>query len=92
MTVEIPPEYRPFVQAVIARGGFQTEAEVVGEALRLLQERDRHVDALRREVQLGLDDLERGDYTEYDDESLRQFFEQVKAEGRQALDQGSTGS
>jgi antitoxin ParD1/3/4 len=92
MTVEIPPEYQQFVQSVIARGGFQTEVQVVSEALRLLEERDRHVEALRREIQVGLDELERGEQTEYDDESLKGFFEQVKAEGRRALDDGSTGS
>jgi len=92
MTVEIPPEYRQFVEAVIARGGFQSEVEVVSEALHLLEERDRHMDALRRDIQVGLDDLERGDYSEYDDDSLKAFFQEVKAEGRQTLDHGSKGS
>ncbi len=43
-------------------------------------------DHLRREIQIGIDDLERGDYEEFDDESLEAFFEQIKAEGRKELE------
>ena len=80
MTVEIPLNYQAFVKTVIDHGQFQTEEQVVGEALRLLAERNRRVEEFRREVQVGLDQLERGEYTEYDDESLKEFFEQIKAE------------
>jgi putative addiction module CopG family antidote len=85
MTVEIPLNYQAFVKTVIDRGQFQTEEQVVGEALRLLAERDRRLEEFRREIQVGLDQLYRGEYTEYDEESLKEFFEQVKAEGRQSL-------
>ena len=80
MSVEIPLNYQAFVKTVIDHGQFQTEEQVVGEALRLLAERNRRVEEFRREVQVGLDQLERGEYTEYDDESLKEFFEQIKAE------------
>jgi putative addiction module CopG family antidote len=85
MTVEIPLNYQAFVKTVIDRGQFQTEEQVVGEALRLLAERDRRLEEFRREIQVGLDQFYRGEYTEYDEESLKEFFEQVKAEGRQSL-------
>ena len=89
MTVEIPVNYQAFVKAVIDRGQFQTEEQVVGEALRLLAERDRRLEEFRREVQIGLDQLDRGEYTEYDDESLKELFEQIKAEGRQSQSSGA---
>lgn len=41
---------------------------------------------LRAEVQKGLDDLERGDYTEYDETTLHELFESVKARGRERLE------
>jgi len=85
MTVEIPPEHEQFVKAVIARGEFQTEGQVIGAGLRLLAERDRQIEYLRREVQVGLDELDRGDYVEYDEASLEESFEQIKREGREAL-------
>jgi putative addiction module CopG family antidote len=84
MTVEIPLEYQAFVKTVIESGEFQSEEQVVGESLRLLAERDRSREEFRRAVQVGLDQLDRGEYTEYDDESLKDFFEQIKAEGRQS--------
>ena len=90
MTVEIPLNYQAFVKTVIDRGQFQTEEQVIGEALRLFAERDRRLDEFRREVQIGLDQLGCGEYTEYDDESLKEFFEQVKAEGRQSQSSGES--
>jgi antitoxin ParD1/3/4 len=91
MTVEIPPEHQQFVKAAIASGQFKSEAQVIGEALRLLEEHGRQADYLRREMQVGLDDLERGDYVEHDDASLKELFEQIKSEGRQAREGGSRG-
>jgi hypothetical protein len=37
-------------------------------------------------MQIGLDELDRGDYEEFDEVSLRAFFDQVKAEGRAELE------
>ena len=85
MTVEIPPEHQQFVKDVVARGDFKTEGEVVGEALRLLEERQQTAAYLRREMQVGLDELDRGEYVEYNETSLKEFFEQIKAEGRKTL-------
>jgi hypothetical protein len=56
----------------------------------LLAERDQRREEFRREVQIGLDQLDRGEYTEYDDESLKEFFEQIKAEGRQSQSSGES--
>lgn len=40
---------------------------------------------LRVEVQKGLDDIARGDYTEYDDTTLHELFADIKARGRERL-------
>ena len=42
-------------------------------------------------MQLGLDDFDRGDYEVYDDDTLKEFFEQIKIEGRKELDRESGG-
>ena len=55
-------------------------------ALRLLDERDRKLEALRKDVQVGLDQLERGEYTEYTDENLHELFDRVSERGRQWLE------
>ena len=86
MTVEIPSEYQQFVTNAIACGEFKTEREVIAEALRVLEERRQTTDYLRREMQVGLDELDCGEYVEFDEVSLKEFFEQVKAEGRKDLE------
>jgi antitoxin ParD1/3/4 len=81
-TISLPPDLESFVQAKVQSGGYQTENEVVREALRLLRERDRVREMrraeLRREIELGLEDSRRGDVAELD-------IEEIKAEGRKKL-------
>ena len=86
MTVEIPPDLQQFVDQIIDAGGYKTEAEVVGQALRLLQERQRRIEELRREIQPALDQLDRGEGIELDDEGLEAFFEDIKTRGRARLE------
>lgn len=86
MTVEIPAELEHFVQQVINRGSFSSEAEVVGEALRLLQERESRLEQLRQEIKPALDRLDRGEGIELDDESLGEFLDDIKARGRKRLE------
>ena len=87
MTVEIPSDFQQFVHTVIDAGSFKNESEVVGEALRLLQERQRRIEELRREIQPALDQLDRGEGIEIKDEKeLRLFFEDIKKRGRERLE------
>ena len=82
MTVKIPPEFQQFVHQVIDAGSYTSEAAVVGEALRLLQQRQRRLEELRREIQPALDGLGRGEgVIELDDSELDAFFEDIKARG-----------
>jgi Arc/MetJ-type ribon-helix-helix transcriptional regulator len=83
MTTEIPPEYQPFVQHLVGSGAFPTEAAVVGEALRLLHE--RRLAELREELRPALEALDRGEGIELDDDSLDDFFEDIKTRGNEQL-------
>jgi antitoxin ParD1/3/4 len=85
MTVEIPPDLQQFVDQIIGAGGYKSEAEVVGQALRLLQQRQRRLEELRREIQPALDRLDRGEGIELDDEGLDAFFEDVKTRSKAEL-------
>ena len=85
--VEIPQELQQFVQAAVRSGSFQSESEVVAEGLRLLQRREQ----LRRDVNEGIAQLDRGEYTEYDEATLRERFEQIKTEGREWLTRQGRG-
>jgi antitoxin ParD1/3/4 len=86
MTVEIPPDLQQFVHQVIDNGSFKSETEVVGQALRLLQQRQQKLDELRQEIQLGLEQLDRGEGIELDEEGLDAFFEEIKTRSRAELE------
>jgi antitoxin ParD1/3/4 len=86
MTIEIPADLQQFVHNAIDAGSYKNEAEVVGQALRLLQERQQRIEELRREIQPALEQLDRSEGIELDDAGLDAFFEDVKARGRAELD------
>lgn len=82
MNVSLSPELEKFISGKVSQGRYQTASEVVREALRLLEERDRvreaHVKALRQEIDLGLRDLRAGRVTSFD-------LKGIKREGRRLL-------
>jgi len=87
MTIEIPPDLQQFVHNVIDAGSYENETEVVGQALRLLQERRRRIEELQHEIQPALDELDRGEGIEIkDEEELRLFFEDIQERGRKRLE------
>jgi len=86
MNVSLTPELEKLIQDKVKSGRYLSASEVVQEALRLLEERDRtqeiKLDALRRDLQVGIDQIERGEIIdgeeafaeiESDLESLMQF-------------------
>lgn len=73
--VPIPAEFEPFVQGVVESGSYDNPAEVVGEALRLLARREK----LIRDVKAGVEQLDRGEYAEYGDDSQRDFLADIAA-------------
>ena len=78
----LPVDLEDFIRQEFARGKYQSEADLVAEAVRLLRERERRLEELRKEIQPALEALDRGEYTEYDETSLRDMLEDVKARGR----------
>ena len=89
MNVSLTPELETLVHEKVRSGLYTSASEVVREGLRLLQERDatqgRRLEELKREIAVGLEQLERGEAKTYDDQSLKARFEDVKAQGRKRL-------
>ena len=56
MSTDIPLDFVPFVQRMVAQRRFFTESDVVAEGLRLLQARE----ALSQEVRMGFEQLDAG--------------------------------
>jgi antitoxin ParD1/3/4 len=83
----LPPDLEEFVANQVASGAYSTQGEIVREALMLLRERQRLRELrlldLRKEIQLGLEQSERGETGPWD-------VEEIKAEVRKRLGSDSS--
>jgi antitoxin ParD1/3/4 len=90
MNVSLTPELEQLVAKKVESGMYPSANDVIREALRLLQERDEAREAklvdLRRDIQVGLDQLAQGQATTYDDHTLSNLVWEVQSEGRKRLD------
>jgi antitoxin ParD1/3/4 len=86
MNVSLTPELEKLVEEKVATGMYQTASEVVREALRLLHARDRYrLEALGHEVRVGLEEIERGKFSDYDENGMSSLAADVKRRGRYRL-------
>ena len=89
MNISLTKELEKLVTTKVASGRYHSASEVIREGLRLLENQDivrqARLEQLRRDVQIGIDQLDLGQGTTYDDQSLSQLFEDLKAEGRERL-------
>jgi antitoxin ParD1/3/4 len=81
-TITLRDEDRLFIEAAMKEGRYATESEAVSDAFAELRARDqsRHVrlDALRKQVMAGIEQLDRG-------EGIRWNPEEVERKGRALL-------
>ena len=84
MSVVLSPETEEMIREKVESGHFPTADEVVQEALRLLDARERQLAHLRAEVAKGLDQLDRGEGAELTAERMDQIFQR-------ALDNSAAG-
>lgn len=67
MNVSLTPQLERYVKQKVATGMYNSVSEVMREALRLLEEHDAlknmKLAALRRDLQEGIDELDRGEGT-----------------------------
>lgn len=73
----------------VQSGLYQTASEAIREGLRLLRERDAHLESLRADLQAGFAAVAQGSYLDLDSRSLASLSRQVKARGRKRLAQKS---
>ena len=85
MNVSLTPELENLVNNKVKSGMYQTASEVIREGLRLLRERDGRLTELRADIRAGFEAVERGEYKDYDEETVKQLAERVKARGRKRL-------
>ena len=67
MNVSLTPQLEDYVKQKVAAGKYNSVSEVMREALRLLEERDAlkemKLEALRRDLQAGIQELDQGEGT-----------------------------
>ncbi|MEH2461041.1 type II toxin-antitoxin system ParD family antitoxin [Nostoc sp.] len=65
MNISLTPELEQLVKDKVNTGRYHSVSEVMGEALRLLDERDRvreqRLAELKAKIQVGIEELERGE-------------------------------
>ena len=80
--VVITDHQSQMVDKLVATGKYQNASEVLREGLRLIAARQKREDSylawLRGEAQVGIDEIERGDYEVF--ETFDAFEQQVMAE------------
>ena len=67
MHVSLTPHLEELVRNKVKSGMYNSATEVVREALRLMDDRDRvremRLEDLRKEIQIGVDQIDRGELT-----------------------------
>jgi len=78
MSSQISPENEQFIEKQIASGTFRTRSDVLDAGVELLRMRNE----LLGRIDEGRRQLDSGQYTEYDEQSLKRRFEDLKARAR----------
>lgn len=85
MNVSLTQELENWVQSKVATGMYGSSSEVVRDALRLLHqfegERDRKLDALRSDLQVGMEQLKAGKGREM----TKSLVQEIKKRGRERV-------
>ncbi len=87
MPTMLPPDLEQFLNAEVASGKYVSADEALLVAgVRLLRDREQQREELRRELDIGLAALERGDVVTLEGQSeLNAFFDDVVARGHERL-------
>ncbi len=84
MSYPFPPELQQLVQESLATGNYQSEDEVLLDAVRLLRQRTADARQFEQTLKTRLERLDRNEGIELEDkEALRTFFDDVQLRGKE---------
>ena len=82
MELVVSVETQKLIRQTLESGRYQSAREVVEDAVRVLADRDQkksEFDAyLKREIAIGVEEIERGEGLEYSEETLHEFFGDIE--------------
>jgi len=88
MTVQLPPNYEQFVSEMLGTGGYKSPADVICDGLDLLRAqavyRQHRLAQLRAQVEIGLEQMRRGQVSLADPMKILEEVEQEFAEPPEA--------
>jgi antitoxin ParD1/3/4 len=71
MTVKLKRELQAFIKRQVREGKYSSASAAVAEAVHRLKIREQKIAWLQKELQVGLDELERGEGSEWDVEEMK---------------------
>lgn len=80
----LTPRTEELINEQLRLGKYHTAAEVIEDALDALIEREKFL-ALKRDLEEADAEIERGEYSEYDCDTIHELAEAVKARGLERL-------
>jgi antitoxin ParD1/3/4 len=79
--INLTPEQDAFVDKVVEAGEYQNASEAIRDALRVLQQRRKEdslrVKALRAQIKIGIDAIDRGDFADVEEADLEGYLERM---------------
>ncbi len=85
MQMSIDERYLEHIERKVKSGNYPSPDAVIAKALALLDEHDKslaeELDDVKDRVREGIEALQKGDYSEFTDETLHKLFDDVKSRG-----------
>ncbi len=86
MEIRLRPEHERFIEQRIKSGKYADASAVIDDALGLLRLTPRSLDELGEMLDVGIQQLDRGEgITLRNEQELKAFFDDIKTRGRQRL-------
>ena len=89
MNISLTPELDTYVHDKVKTGMYHSASEVIREGLRLLKEQDelkyRRLAQLGKEMDVAIEQIERGEFSEFAPDELQALADDVKSDGRRRL-------
>ncbi|MBC7795514.1 MAG: type II toxin-antitoxin system ParD family antitoxin [Pyrinomonadaceae bacterium] len=84
MIITLPTEIEKIVVEKVSNGGYKSVDEVISKSVRLLEAKEKGIQALRDEIMRGFDSIESGQFSEFStDEELENFSDDVIRQARE---------
>jgi antitoxin ParD1/3/4 len=77
MAINVPADIEERILEKVERGDFPDAGEVIREAMRLLDEQEQELQQLRDKLQIGLDQLDRGECVLFTPELMNELRQEV---------------